>query len=183
MSYDFANFKNNTKEVEEWLQKEFTTIRTGMASPALLDGIKVENYGSMMPLNQVANIGSEDARTLMVSPWDASVVKDIEKAITDADLGVGVAAGSSGVRVSFPELTSERRVLLVKSAKDKLEKARVSLRSAREDTWSEIQKQEKDGEINEDDKFKAKEDMQKIVDEVNIKLDQMFAKKEEEISI
>ncbi len=180
--YDFSKFKNDTKEVEVWLQKEFSTIRTGMATPSLLDSVKVESYGSLMSISQIANISVEDAKTLMVSPWDASQVKSIEKAITDADLGVSLSAGSTGVRVIFPELTSERRALLIKSAKEKLEKARVSLRAEREECWDNIQKAEKGGEINEDDKFRAKEDMQKIVDEMNKKFEEMFTKKESEIS-
>ena len=180
--YDFSKFKNEISEVEKWLIKEFSTIRTGMASPALLDSVKVENYGSMMPINQVANISIEDARTLIVTPWDASQVKDVEKAINDADLGVAVSVGGTGIRISFPDLTSERRGLLVKTAKEKLEKARVSLRAEREKVWDDIQKKEKEGEINEDEKFRLKDEMQKIIDEMGNKLEELFKKKESEIS-
>lgn len=180
--YNFSKFKNDLSEVENWLSKEFSTIRTGMASPALLDRVNVENYGSMMPLSQVSNIGVDDARTLVVNPWDTSQIKKIERAIVDADLGVSVSAGGTGIRVSFPELTSERRILLLKTAKEKLEKARVSLRAEREKVWEDIQKQEKDGEINEDEKFRLKEEMQKIVDEAGNKLESLFKKKENEIS-
>lgn len=183
MSYDFSKFKNETLEVEKWLSKEFSTIRTGMASPTLLDGVRVESYGSFLPVNQVANVGTEDARTIRISPWDTSQIKDIEKAITLADLGVSLSVDSAGLRVSFPELTSERRVLLIKTAKEKLEKARISLRAERDKVWEDIQKQEKDGEISEDEKFRLKDQMQKIVDEVKIKLDGLFEKKEKEISV
>lgn len=180
--YNFEKFKNDLAEVENWLLKELSTIRTGMASPALLDGVKVDSYGSMTPLNQVANISTEDAKTLVVSPWDASQVKDVEKAINDADLGVSVSAGSTGIRVSFPDLTSDRRVLLIKTAKEKLEKARVSLRAEREKVWDDVQKKEKEGEINEDEKFRFKDEIQKMIDEVNSKLEAGFNKKEDEIS-
>jgi ribosome recycling factor len=180
--YDFSNFKKEIKEVENWLIKEFSAIRTGMASPALLDGVRVESYGSLMPVNQVANVSVEDARTLMVSPWDSSQIKALEKAITDANLGVSLSTCSSGVRVIFPELTSERRVLLLKTAKEKLEKARVSLRGEREIVWEDIQKKEKEGEMGEDEKFRLKEDMQKLVDEQSKKFEELFNKKEMEIS-
>ncbi|OGD68168.1 ribosome recycling factor [Candidatus Campbellbacteria bacterium RIFCSPLOWO2_02_FULL_35_11] len=183
MSYDFSKFKKELSEIESWLSKEYTTIRTGMASPALLDGVKVESYGSLMPINQLATVGTEDARTLRISPWDKSQVRGMEKAINDANLGVSVVSDSIGIRVIFPELTSERRVLLIKSAKEKLEKARVSLRGEREKEWEDIQKREKDGEISEDEKFRLKDDMQKIVDETNKKFEEIFAKKEKEISL
>ncbi|OGD68027.1 ribosome recycling factor [Candidatus Campbellbacteria bacterium RIFCSPLOWO2_01_FULL_34_15] len=183
MAYDFSKFKKELSEIESWLTKEYTTIRTGMASPALLDSVKVESYGSFMPINQLATVGTEDARTIRVSPWDKSQVRGIEKAINDANLGVSVASDSAGVRVIFPELTSERRVLLIKSAKEKLEKARVSLRGEREKVWEDIQKKEKNGEMGEDEKFSLKEEMQKYVDETNRKFEEIFSKKEKEISI
>ncbi|MDD2934979.1 MAG: ribosome recycling factor [Candidatus Pacebacteria bacterium] len=182
--YDFSKFKKELSEIESWLTKEYTTIRTGMASPALLDSVKVESYGSFMPINQLATVGTEDARTIRVSPWDKSQVqvRAIEKAINDANLGVSVVSDSAGVRVIFPELTSERRVLLIKSAKEKQEKARVSLRGEREKVWEDIQKKEKNGEIGEDEKFRLKEEMQKYVDETNRKFEEIFSKKEKEIS-
>ncbi|MBU4480032.1 ribosome recycling factor [Patescibacteria group bacterium] len=183
MSYDFSKFKKETQEVENWLNKEFSTIRTGMASPALLDSVKVESYGSVIPISQIANVSVDDAKTLMVSPWDKSQIKAIEKAITNADLGVSLSVGGTGIRVIFPDLTSERRTLLIKTAKEKLEKARVSLRAEREKVWVDIQQKEKDGEINEDEKFRLKDEMQKIVDEVNKKFDGAFDKKEMQISI
>jgi len=152
MSYDFSKFEENIKEVENWMIKEFSGIRTGMASPALLDSVKVNSYNSFLPINQIANIGVEDAKTLTVNPWDINQIKEIEKAITNANLGVSVSVGGSGIRVSFPDLTSERRSLLIKTAKEKLEKARVSLRSERDIVWDKIQEQEKVGEIGEDEK-------------------------------
>ena len=180
--YDFSTLKNKIEETKDWLKDEFKSIRTGRAAPALLDGIQVESYGAMMPLNQVANVGVEDARTLRVAPYDASAVKAIEKAITEANLGVGVSADSAGVRITFPELTSDRRATLIKLAKDKLEDAKVSLRGARDDTWSDLQKKEKEGEISEDEKFTSKEEMEKIIKEGSASLDELFAKKEVEIS-
>jgi ribosome recycling factor len=135
-----------------------------------------------MPLNQCANIGTEDPRTLRVVPFDVSLTKDIEKAIVAADLGVGTVSDGKSVRVTFPMLTSERREQLIRLAKQKMEEARVSLKGHREAVWTDIQSQEKDGLISEDVKFKAKEDMQKIIDEGNKALEEIFKKKELEIT-
>lgn len=180
--YDFSQLTAQITEAQEWLRKEYQGLRTGRATPSLLDSIQIESYGSRVPLNQVANIGVEDARTLRISPWDASQVKDIEKAVTAADLGVGVSSDSSGVRISFPELTADRRDTLVKMAKAKLEDARQSVRGIREETWGDIQAQEKAGEMSEDDKFRAKDELQKHIDTGNTALEELFNKKQEEIA-
>lgn len=179
--YDFKPLQQKITEGEEWLRKEYQGLRTGRATPTLLDSIQVESYGSRMPLNQTANVGVEDARSLRVTPWDASQVKEIEKAISNANLGVGVSSDEKGVRITFPELTSERRDSLIKIAKEKLEEARQSIRGAREETWSDIQSQEKAGEISEDEKFRYKDELQKYVDDANKSLEETFNKKEVEI--
>jgi len=179
--YDFKTLEQKIEETQDWLKKEYQGLRTGRATPALLDSIQIESYGSRMPLNQVANIGVEDARTLRVAPWDASQIKVIEKAISGANFGVGVSSDEKGVRVSFPELTSERRTSLIKIAKDKLEDSRQSLRVAREETWNAIQAKEKASEISEDDKFRLKDELQKKIDATNAALEELFKKKEAEI--
>jgi ribosome recycling factor len=176
------DFENRTKGIVTWLQQEFSGIRTGQASPALLDSVRVENYGSKMPINQVASVGIEDARTLRVSPWDASLVSKIESAIRDADLGVSLASDSSGLRVIFPELTSERRVQLLKLAGQKLEDARISVRGARDEAMKALDKQEKDGELSKDAHFAAKEKIQKHVDTTNRQLESLFDAKEAELN-
>ncbi len=175
------DIKQKLNEVKEWLQKEYAGIRTGKSSPALLDSIRVESYGSLMPVNQVANISTEDARTLRVSPWDSSMISAIERAIQDADLGVSLATDSSGVRVIFPELTIERRAQLQKLAKSKLEDARIRVRSVRDDIMKNIDKSEKDGDISEDQKFTQKDAAQKVVDETNRTLESLFDQKEVEL--
>jgi ribosome recycling factor len=181
--HEYMNdFESRLKEVSDWLTNEYSAIRTGQATPALLDGVKVESYGSLMAINQVASVGVEDARTLRVSPWDATVIKSLETAIRDADLGVSVIADSSGLRIIFPELTGERRLQLLKIAKSKLEDARVSVRAARDEAMKDIDKREKDGDISEDDKFTEKENVQKKVDTVNRILDGLYEKKELEIN-
>ncbi|HVZ75900.1 MAG TPA: ribosome recycling factor [Candidatus Paceibacterota bacterium] len=182
MAYDFKPFEKKITELQDRVSKELAGVRTGRAAPAILDGITVESYGTRMGVSQVANISVEDARTLRITPWDMSQAKEIEKAITVANLGLSVGMDERGVRVSFPELTSERRVQLVKLAKEKVEEGRTSLRKLRDDVWNDIQKQEKDKKMAEDDKFRAKDDMQKRVDAANKKFDEALERKEKEIA-
>jgi len=181
MAYDFSSLEGKLAGAKEWLSREYQGLRTGRATPAILDSIKVSAYGSMMPLNQVATIRIEGARSLVVQAFDSSVIKDIERAIADADLGVGTGSDAAGVRVSFPELTSERREQLIKLAKGKLEESRTTVRLARDECWKDIQEKEKASEITEDDKFRLKEEMQKKVDETNEALEKTFEKKETEM--
>ena len=182
MTYNTAQFKQSLKDIEEWLKKEYTGIRTGRANPSILDGIKVDAYGSEMPINQVANIAVEDARMIRITPWDMSQVKAIEKAIMISDLGLSVSVDDKGLRVNFPELTSDRRGALIKIAKQKLEDARVTLRTEREKSIKDIDAQEKEKTISEDEKFRMKADLQKVLDDANRELDALFTKKEKEIT-
>lgn len=175
-------YENRLKEVISWLQKEFSTIRTGQATPVLLDSVRVESYGSFMPIQQVGSIGVEDARTLRISVWDHGTVAAVERAIRDADLGVSVSSDSAGVRVMFPDLTTERRMQLVKLAKTKLEEARVTVRSIRDDVMKEIDAALKANEIGEDEKFTKRDAVQKSVDLTNRTLEAHFEKKDAEIS-
>jgi len=181
MAYNFSEFKKGLGEVEAWLTKEYAAIRTGRATPSILDHVKVNSYDSMMPINQVASITTEGPRSLRVVPWDATVNKAIEKAINESDLGLSVTVDEKGVRVTFPELTAERRESLVKLAKQKLEDARISLRKERENVWNDIQEKEKAGEITEDEKFRLKNEMQKLADETNDKLVTLTERKEQEM--
>jgi len=182
MSYDFAVFKQHLAEAEEWLQKEYHGIRTGRATPAILDGVQVEAYGSKMPINQLAHITTEDAQSLRITPWDTSQIKDVERAIEKADLGVSVNVDDKGVRVIFPELTSERREQLTKLIKNKREEALVSTRKAREDVWDDIRTQKKEGTISEDDMYRFKEEMEKLVQSAQDNLKAREEKKIIEIS-
>lgn len=182
MAYNFTLFKQNTNDLQEWLKKEFSTIRTGRATPAILDGVMVEAYGSMMPINQLANMSVEDARTIRISPWDNTQTKAVEKAIVNSGLGLSVVVDGAGLRVVFPELTSDRRMTLLKIAKQKLEDARVTLRGEREKISKDIEAQEKNGSISEDDKFRIKTELQKMVDEIGKSLDEIYAKKDKEIN-
>lgn len=182
MTYDFSQFKKKIKDLEEWLKRELSQIRTGRASPALLDGIKVEAYGVMTALNQIGSMGIEDARTLRLTLWDPSQAKAVEKAIMLANIGVAVAVDDKGIRVSFPELTSDRRTSIVKIAKEKVEQGKITLRKLRDEVWDDIQKKEKQGGMGEDEKFRFKTEMEKLVQEANKMLEEQGSKKEKEIT-
>lgn len=182
MAYDFSSLDSKLVAAKEWLGREYRALRTGRASPAILDGVHVSAYGSMMPLKQVANLAVEDARTIRVTAYDASLTKDIERAIAAANLGVGTGGDAAGVRVTFPELTSERRQEFVKIAKGKLEEARATVRVARDETKKDIETKERDGELTQDDKFRLGEELQKKVDKANEELETLFEKKEAEMS-
>jgi ribosome recycling factor len=182
MAYDFSKFKKQVTASEEWLKKEFASLRTGVASPSLLDSVKVESYGAPVPLSQVGSVTTEGPRTLRITAWDASQIKEIEKAIIIASLGVSVIVDDKGLRVNIPELTSERRTSIVKMAKEKLEEAKRTLRADRDIVMKDLQAKEKAGGIGEDDAFRFKNEAQKIVDDCNKKLEDLFSKKEKEIA-
>lgn len=181
MAYNFADCDKKLADAREWLAREYRGLRTGRASPAILDSVHVEAYGSMTPLKQVANISVEDARTIRITAWDSSVIKEIERGIVAANLGVGTAVDSIGIRVTFPELSSERREQLIKAAKAKLEEARTTVRLIRDETWKDVQEVEKLGGMGEDEKFRLKEELQKKIDAANSELESAFDAKETEM--
>ncbi|MFH1858811.1 MAG: ribosome recycling factor [Patescibacteria group bacterium] len=181
MTYNFSNLEEKLEQIKKWLSKEFSSIRTNRATPELLDTITIDVYGSKNPLSHVAGIATEDARTLRITPWDKTQIKEIEKAITVANLGVSISIDDMGLRVIFPELTTERRTLLIKIVSEKIEKAKVSVRGEREHVWSDLQNQCRDSVISEDEKFAHKDKLQKLVDTANTELDAMGDKKEVEI--
>lgn len=183
MSYNVKEFISHGEEIVKHLEREFATIRTGRATPTLLDLVLVESYGTRVPIQQVGSLSVEDARTLRISVWDQNVIKHVERAITEADLGVSVVVDGTGIRVIFPELTSERRTQLLKIAKAKLEEARISLRGVRDEAIKDIDRMEKAGELSQDEKFNAKEGVQRQVDSVNTTLGRLYDTKEKEIQI
>ncbi|HUY62215.1 MAG TPA: ribosome recycling factor [Candidatus Paceibacterota bacterium] len=182
MAYDFSKLKDAIRDTEEWLSRELASVRTGRASPTLLDSVKPDIYGARTPLAHVASVSVEDARTLRVIPWDMSQLKVIEKAVTDANLGVGVAVDSQGLRISFPELTAERRAQLSKIAGDKAEQARVTLRGRRTDALKELEAAEKAGGMGEDEAARLKAEVQKLIDAGNEALAAILEKKEVDIA-
>jgi ribosome recycling factor len=181
MQYNFSNFKTEIKKIEEFLSKEYSQLNIGRASPMVLDGINVESYGSFVPLKNVASVSIEDPKTLRIAPWDKSQIKGIEKSIIGSNLGLSVATDDQGIRVIFPQLTTETRQTLVRVLKEKLEESRISVRRERESVIGEIEEQEKEGKMTEDEKFRAKEELQKIINETNSNLEAIFEKKEKEV--
>lgn len=181
MAYDFSNMKNESEEIKEWLKKETSSLRTGRATPALVENIMIDSYGTRVPLKHVASIAVEDARTIRITPWDAGVLKNIEHSISTSNLGIQPIADKQSIRIALPELTEERRKSLIKLLNEKLEEARVSLKLKREEEWKDIQDKERNGEISEDDKFRYKEELQKIIDKVSAGLEEIAKNKEKEI--
>lgn len=179
MAYNFSDFNKRLKEAEEWVAKEFTSLRTGRATIALLDGITVDSYGSRMGLNAVANLSVEDARSIRISPWDASQIKEIEKALINSSLGISPVVDEKGLRVIFPELTADRRTVLIKMAKEKLEDGRVRIRQDREKILKEVQALE--AEVGKDEVMRNKTEVDKLVKEANARLDELLSRKEKEI--
>jgi ribosome recycling factor len=181
MPYDFSGFKNSADSAYEWLKKEYAGIRTNRATPSILDGVTVLSYGSSMPINQLATVSIEGPKSLRITPWDKEVAKDIDKAIRESNLGVSVSLDSAGLRVAFPDLTSDRRVMLSKLAKEKLEESRITIRTEREKILSDLDRKEKDGDISEDENFRFRNELQKLVDAANEKMSELTSKKEKEI--
>ena len=162
------------------LEKELTKIRAGKATPSMLDSVMVEYYGSMTPLNQVANVNTPDARTLTVQPWEKSMLEPIEKAIAIANLGLNPQNNGDIIIINVPALTEERRKTLVKQSKAAGEDAKVGIRTARKDANDEIKKLEKDG-LSEDLRKDAEEEVQKITNAFAGKIDQFLDAKERDI--
>lgn len=169
------------KKSLEALGVAFNKIRTGRAHPGILDGITVDYYGNQTPLNQVANVTVEDARTLALSPWEKSLVPAIEKAIMTSGLGLNPATAGSVIRIPMPMLTEETRRNFIKHAKQEAETARVSIRNVRRDANDQLKAFLKDKEISEDDCRRAEEDVQKLTDRYVAEADKILAAKEKDL--
>ncbi|WP_045218131.1 ribosome recycling factor [Desulfonatronum thioautotrophicum] len=175
---------DNKERMEKSLQsldREFKRLRTGRASSALLDGIRVDYYGTPTPLEQLASISIPDSRTISIQPWDRGAFKDVEKAILKSELGLNPVNDGKTLRIIIPPLTEERRKELVKIAKKFTEEAKVSIRNIRRDANDALKKQEKAKEITEDELHKTQDEVQKLTDEYIAKTDAVFAAKEKEI--
>ncbi|HBV87354.1 MAG TPA: ribosome recycling factor [Desulfosporosinus sp.] len=163
------------------LRREYTSIRAGRANPSVLDKVMVEYYGTPTPINQLANVSAPEARMLMIQPWDRSVLPAIEKAIMKSDLGLNPSSDGNVIRLMIPQLTSERRVELVKAVKKKAEDARVAVRNVRRDVNDQLKKLEKDHEASEDEVKRAQEDVQKMTDKMIKEIERVMEAKESEI--
>ena len=165
----------------EFLKRELSHIRAGKATPQLLDGVKVDYYGTQTPLNQLASVSAPEARMLVVQPWDKSSIQSIEKAIMSSGLGLNPNNDGTLIRIPLPVLSEERRQELVKLAHDIAESARVSVRNARRDANDHIKKAVKDNSLPEDSKFEAEEEVQKLTDKHIELIEEYLKKKESEI--
>ena len=181
MAVDFKEFERRMGKAVDHLQDEFGAVRAGRANAKVLDRITVEYYGSETPLAGVATISSPDARTLIISPWDTKLLKEIAKAIQMSDLGINPQNDGRVIRLTFPQLTEERRKELAKQVKKYAEEAKVAMRNIRRDGMDYVKKLKKNSEITEDDQKKAEKDLQTLLDKYIKKVDDALAAKEKEL--
>ena len=181
MPVDFKEYARRMDKALDHLMEEFGAVRAGRANAKVLDRITVEYYGSETPLNGVATISSPDARTLVISPWDTKLLKDIQKAIQVSDLGINPQNDGRVIRLVFPQLTEDRRNELVKQVKQYAEDTKVAMRNVRRDGMDYVKKLKKNSEITEDDQKKAEKDLQDLLDKMIKKVDDATAAKEKEL--
>lgn len=173
--------KQELGKVVDFFAKEIAKIRTGQASPSLVEDVMVEVAGQSLVLKQLAGISCPERRQILIQPWDKSYLEPIEKALFKAQIGVTPIVDKDTVRVSLPSLTQDYRKELAKTLSQKAEQAKQVMRKWREEAWSEIQRKAKDGTIREDEKFRGKDELQKLVDEYHGKVDALQERKEKEI--
>ncbi|MCL5289797.1 MAG: ribosome recycling factor [Eubacteriales bacterium] len=173
--------ENNMKKSIDLLKKDFASMRAGRATPALLDKIMVNYYGTPTPVNQLANISVPEARLLVIQPWDKSSLSEIERAIMKSDLGITPASDGTVIRLNIPQLTQERRKELVKSIKKKTEECRVAVRNVRRDVNDQLKSLQKDGKTSEDDLKRGQDEVQKLTDRYIKEIDNLLSVKEQEI--
>lgn len=176
-----AETRDKMHKVLEHAKSEFGTVRTGRASPALVEKLKVDYYGSEVPLQQIAGFSVPEPRVLVVNPYDKGALKAIEKALAASDLGINPSNDGSVIRLVFPELTEERRKEFVKVVKHKAEEGRVALRNVRRQTRHELEAFEKEGEISSDELDRAEKELEKVTHELVAELDKLLAHKEREL--
>lgn len=181
MSQELDKYEEKMKKTVANLEEEYASIRAGRANPHLLDKLKVDYYGQPSPLQSVANVSVPEARVIMIQPWEASLVKEIERAILGSDLGLTPTNDGKTIRLVFPELTEERRKELVKDIKKKGEAAKVAVRNIRRDANDDLKKQNKANEISEDDLKQLETKTQKLTDKYVEEIDSMIEGKSKEI--
>ncbi len=173
--------KPKMQQAVEYFKNELKTVRTGRATPSLVEKIEIDYYGSKTPLIQVAAITTPDARTILIQPWDKSVLGEIEKLISASDLGASPVNDGNSIRLKMPSLTEESREKLIKNVKEQEEKVKVSLRTIRHEEWDQVKKAEKKGEVSEDDMYYVKDELDKMVSEFESEIEKLSSGKEEEI--
>jgi ribosome recycling factor len=177
----FADAGQHMQKTLDTLKKDLARIRTGRATPALLDGITVDYYGSPMPINQVANISIPDARLIVIQPWEKSMISPIEKAIQASELGLNPQSDGNLLRLPIPALSEERRLELFKNCKKTGEESKVAMRNVRRDANDKLKKAEKDKEVTQDESKKGQEEIQKLTDKYIKMVDDTLIAKEKEI--
>jgi ribosome recycling factor len=177
----YADAEDRMNKALDSLERDFRKLRTGRASVSLVDGIRVGYYGTSTPLNQLATLTIPDPRTIMIQPWDNSIIGEVEKAILKSELGLTPMNDGKLIRINIPPLTAERRRELVKVVKKMAEEAKVAVRNIRRDANEMIKDLKKDKEISEDEQFKAQEETQKVTDDFIKKVDALYTLKEKEI--
>ena len=181
MSTDYTEFESKMKKTASVLTEQYDSVRAGKANPAVLDRITVDYYGSPTPIQQIASISTPDARSLLIQPWDGSTIKLIEKAILTSELGINPQNDGRVIRLVFPQLTEERRKELAKQVRKYGEEAKVAVRNIRRDAMDTFKKEQKKGEITEDDLKDLEKDMQKLTDDYIKEVDKLTAAKEKEL--
>jgi ribosome recycling factor len=176
-----AETESRMKKAIEALQRELATIRTGRASPALLDRIEVDYYGAMTPLNQLAGVNAPEARLLVIQPWDKGSINAIERAIRTADLGVNPTNDGDVIRIAIPALTEERRKELVKVVRSRVEDSRVAIRNIRRDSISQVKELAQEKMISEDDERRGEQDIQELTDKHIAQAEKIGKEKEEDV--
>lgn len=184
MQYDgeYTEYRTKMDKILEDFKKHLTTIRAGRANPAILNGIMVDYYGVLTPINQLGNISVPDARMIVIQPWDASVVSEVERAILASNIGINPSNEGKVIRLAFPMLSEERRIEIVKTIKNHGEEAKVKIRSVRRHAMDEYKKQEKNSDITEDDLRDMEEDIQEITDKHIKDIDKIIKDKEDEVT-
>jgi ribosome recycling factor len=175
------DFETRMQAAVDALTREFAGVRTGRANAALLDGVRVEAYGNMTPINQVASVSVPDPRTIVIQPWDASQLKEIEKGIVKSDLGLSPSNDGKVIRLTMPTLTEERRKQLAKTVGKFAEDARVAIRNARREANDKMKALAKDKKISEDEERRGHDQIQKATDRFTAKVDELTKKKEQEL--
>lgn len=174
-------YEEKMKKSVEAVERDFGAVRAGRANASVLNRIQVDYYGTPTPIQQIAAVASPDPRTLLITPWDASALKGIEKAIQESDLGINPQNDGKSIRLAFPQLTEERRKELVKQIHKYAENGKVAIRNIRRDAMESFKKKEKASEITEDDLKQAEKDLQKLTDDSSKKIDELLARKEKEL--
>ena len=181
MSTDYTEFESKMKKTASVLTEQYDSVRAGKANPAVLDRITVDYYGSPTPIQQIAAIASPDPRQLVITPWDGTALKPIERAIQESDLGINPQNDGKAIRLNFPQLTEERRKELVKQIHKYSETGKVAIRNIRRDAMEAFKKKQKASEITEDDLKVAEKDLQKLTDDMCKEVDALLEKKEKEL--